>query len=234
MNKRQKLGQHFLKSKKISQLIVDAASITKNETVLEVGTGQGILTDLLCSKAKNVISIEADRQIYTKMKSKMNNLENLVLIHGNGFKIKRKFDVFVSNLPYSESRNALEWLAQTRFSRGIIMVQKEFADKLVTSVLGERKAITIIANHCFDIKKIINVGKNNFDPPPKVDSVALEITKKKTISPEMVKTINKIFSYRRKTIQNILKQFEKQSDNQKRLDDLTGDEIVKIAKQIIR
>ena len=233
MNKRQKLGQHFLKSKKISQLIVDAAKITKNETVLEVGTGKGILTELLCSKAKSVISIEADKQIYTQMKSKMNDIENLEIIHGNGFKSKRKFDVFVSNLPYSESRNALEWLAQTRFSRGIIMVQKEFAEKLVTSVLGERKAITIIANHCFEIQKIINVGKNNFDPPPKVDSVVLDLTKKKTISSELVKTINKIFSYRRKTIQNILKQFEKQSDNQKRLDDLTGDEIIKIAKQII-
>ena len=61
----------------------------------------------------------------------------------------------------------------------------------------------------------------------------MPLKKKKTISSELVKTVNKVFSYRRKTIQNILKQFGQESDNQKRLDDLTGDEIIKIAKQII-
>ena len=57
------------------------------------------------------------------------------------------------------------------------MVQKEFAEKLVATSKN-RRAISIIATYALDIKKISDVGKNNFSPPPKVDSVILQISKK--------------------------------------------------------
>lgn len=234
MNKRQRLGQHFLKSKKIAQMISDSANIKNNEIVLEVGTGKGILTEFLCDDAKNVISAESDKELYNNAITSMGNYKNLKLFHGDGFKLDEKFDVFVSNLPYSKSRTAIEWLVQQKFSRGVIMVQKEFAEKLVTKTPTERKAISILCNYSFDVKKIINVRKNNFDPPPQVDSVVLELSQKKSISKDLVKTVNKLFSYRRKTIQNILKQFGIKSNDSKRLDELTGDEIIKIAKKIIK
>ena len=158
MNKRQRLGQHFLKSKKISQSIVDSAHLTKHDTVLEVGTGEGVLTKLLCSKAKNVISVESDKTLHQNALSSM-NFENLELQHGDGFKIKNKFTVFVSNLPYSKSKKAIEWLIEQNFSHAIIMVQKEFAEKLISDIPNERKAISVLTNYSFDIKKIINVGK---------------------------------------------------------------------------
>ncbi len=91
-----------------------------------------------------------------------------------------------------------------------------------------------MANYGLDIKEIMKVGKNNFFPPPKVDSVVLELTRKKLASKELIQTVNKLFSYRRKTLQNILKQFGKNIKSDKRLDDLSGDEIIKIAKQIIK
>ena len=76
--------------------------------------------------------------------------------------------------------------------------------------------------------------KNNFNPPPKVDSIVLELDKKKTLSEDIVKTVNRIFSYRRKTLQNIFKQFDKKTNDQRRLDELSGDEIIKIAKQLVK
>ena len=234
MNKRQRLGQHFLKSKKIAQMISDSAKIKNNETVLEVGTGKGILTEFLCKHAKNVISAESDKALYNNAVETIGDTKNLKLFSGDGFKLDEKFDVFVSNLPYSKSRTAIEWLVQKKFSRAIIMVQKEFAEKLMTEINPERKAISILCSNSFDIKKIISVGKNNFDPPPQVDSVVLELKQKKSISKDVVKTVNKLFSYRRKTIQNILKQFGIKSNDARRLDELTGDEIIKIAKQVIR
>lgn len=232
MNKRQRLGQHFLKSKKIAQDIVHSSHITQNDIVLEIGTGEGILTKLLCKNAKNVISVESDKTLYNNAKSVMHE-NNLDLRYGDGFKTSEKFHVFVSNLPYSKSKKAIEWLAQQHFSHAVVMVQKEFAEKLMESIT-EQKAVSVIANYSFDIKKILNVGKNNFNPPPKVDSVVLELTKKKKLSAEIIKTVNRIYSYRRKTIQNILKQFDKKSNDQRRLDELSGDEIIKIAKQIIK
>ena len=230
MKKRQRLGQHFLKSNKIAQAIVYAARPSKKDTILEIGPGKGILTPLLCKNAKKVISIEADRELYSEIKAKFSEIPNLVLKHGDGFKSKDDFSVFVSNLPYSKSKNAFEWLSQKKFSHAIVMVQKEFAHKL----LEEKKAISVLANYAFDIHEIIQVGKNNFSPTPKVDSTVLALTQKKSLSKELISTVNKMFSYRRKTLSNILKRFGQEIESDKRLDDLNGDEIIKIARQIIK
>lgn len=234
MIKRKRLGQHFLNSSPLAELIVTEAQITKKDTVFEIGTGLGILTPLLCKNAKNVISVDSDEQLYHKAKSQFGNIENLTLRHGDGFKSSASFTIFVSNLPYSKSRDAIEWLAQKNFSHGVIMVQKEFADKLLLKSYKDRRSINIIANHTLEIQKLSDVNKNNFNPPPKVDSVILKIVKKQTIDKKLVQTINKIFSYRRKTIQNIFKQFDKETIIDKRLDDLSNEEIVNIAKELVK
>ncbi|MDC1136706.1 rRNA adenine dimethyltransferase family protein [Nitrosopumilus sp.] len=232
MIKRKLLGQHFLNSKSIAELIVTEAEISKTDVVFEIGTGLGILTPLLCKNAKKVISVDADENLIRKAKSRFNQFDNLTLKSGDGFKKKDEFSIFISNLPYSRSKDAIEWLAQNSFSHGVIMVQKEFAEKLVATSKN-RRAISIIATYAFDIKKISNVGKNNFSPPPKIDSVILKISKKTILNKKLILTINNIFSYRRKTVKNILKQFNKQSTIEKRIDDLSGDEIISLAKQIL-
>ena len=233
MIKRKLLGQHFLNSQSIAESIVSEAKITKNDVVYEIGTGLGVLTPLLCKKAQKVISVDADENLIKKARAIFSDIENLVLKSGDGFKKQDSFSIFVSNLPYSKSKDAIEWLAQRTFSHGVIMVQKEFAEKLVAKSKN-RKAISIIATHAFDIEKISNVGKNNFSPPPKIDSVILKIMKKTDMDKKLISTINEIFSYRRKTVKNILKQFGQESEIEKRVDDLTGDEIVNLAKQIIK
>lgn len=232
--RRQRLGQHFLISKKIAQNIQNYAGIKKSDVVLEIGTGRGILIPFLCKNVSKVISIEKDKSLYEDAKAEFSEFENLVLIHGDGFKSKEKFSIFISNLPYSKSRKAMEWLMQKSFLRGIVMVQKEFAEKLVTDSKKERKAITILANHSFEIEILSKVGRNNFDPPPKIDSVILKLTPKKTIKKELIETVNLIFSYRRKTLHNIFEHFGLQNQSDKRLGDLDGDEIIKIAKKIIK
>lgn len=233
MIKRKLLGQHFLNSQTIAESIITEAKITKKDIVFELGTGLGILTPLLCEKAHKVISVDADEKLIRSAKSKFSDIDNLVLKSGDGFKEKDTFSIFVSNLPYSRSRDAIEWLAQSSFSHGVIMVQKEFAEKLLVKASKKRKAITITANHAFEISIVLKVGKNNFSPPPEIDSVILKIIKKNTMSKELIQTINKIFSYRRKTVKNILKQFHKETLMDKRVDDLSGEEIINLANQIL-
>ena len=184
----------------------------------------------MCEKAGKVVSIESDDTLYNMVKEKFSDISNLTLLHGDGFKTEEKFSIFVSNLPYSQSRDAIEWLISKNYSHAVIMVQKEFAQKL----LGKNKAVSILANYAADITKIMNVGKNNFSPPPKVDSVVLKLTRKKTVSKELIQTVNKMFSYKRKKIQNIAKQFGKVIESDKRLEELKGDEIIHIAKQILK
>jgi len=230
MIKRKLLGQHFLNSKTIAKKIISEANISKTDTVFEVGTGMGVLTPLLCEKADSVISVEADSELYQKAKNVFSDISNLQLKHGDGFKNDEKFSIFVSNLPYSESKTAIEWLAQRHFSHGVIMVQKEFAEKLLAK--KHQRAISVIANYSFDIEKISSVNLKNFSPPPKVDSVILKITQKRLLDKKIIQTVNKIFSYRRKKLQNIFKQFDKTTTRQERLDDLSGDEIIEIAKKL--
>jgi 16S rRNA (adenine1518-N6/adenine1519-N6)-dimethyltransferase len=190
------------------------------------------LTPLLCKDAKKVISIDVDKDLIEGAKENFSKIHNLSLKYGDGFKTRDRFTVFVSNLPYSKSKDAIEWLAITPFSHGVIMVQKEFAEKLLSKSSKNRRAVSVVANYTLEIEKIIKVGKQNFTPNPKVDSVILKIIKKKSIEKDLIEIINKIFSYRRKKISNILKQFGKESSSDKRLDDLSSEEIVKLAKEI--
>ena len=232
MNKRKNLGQHFLKSKTIAKAIVSSAKITRNDVVLEIGTGHGILIPYLCKNAKKVFSIENDQHLHLSAKANFHDYSNLVLEYGNGFNSDHSFSIFVSNLPYSKSRFAIEWLLQKKISRAVIMVQREFAEKLSSN--EEHKSISVLANYGFRIKFLMNVKKSNFFPVPKVDSTVILLEQKKMISKTLISTVNRIFSYRRKTLQNILKQFGLNSTSKKRLDELSGDEIIKIAQKIVR
>jgi 16S rRNA (adenine1518-N6/adenine1519-N6)-dimethyltransferase len=230
-NRRQRLGQHFLKSQNIAQKIVDSAQITSRDAVLEIGTGPGILTSLLCSVAKSVVTIEADESLYSDAILKFSKIPNLEIMFGDGFGIAVDFTIFVSNLPYSESKRAIEWLAQRKFKCAVIMVQQEFADKLVAKGRGIH-AISVVADHCFGKEKIISVGKGNFSPPPKVDSVVLRLVPKKQATQKLIDSVEKLFSQRRKTITNIAKSFGKTIQSDKRLEELDTLEIIKIAKQL--
>ncbi len=229
MNKRQRLGQHFLNSQSIADEITGAADIGGEDVVLEIGTGHGILTSRLCRLASRVISVEADHELYLQTRARL-CFENLTLVNADGFKTDFSFSVFVSNLPYSKSKTALEWLATRRFSRAVIMVQREFADKL----LNQTRAISIIANYCFGMERITTVGRHNFDVPPDVDSVVIKLEQKHVLSRDVIRAINLLFSYRRKTVSNILKKFGISSAEQKRLDNLSGDEIIRLGTQISR
>ena len=235
MIKRRSLGQHFLTSNSIAKSIVNFAKITKDDIILEVGTGKGILTSLLCENAKQVISIEKDPVLYSQAKEIFSQIPNLVLEKGDAFKKNTEFTVFVSNLPYSESRTAIEWLVQKKFKRAIIMVQKEFAQKLLTKKGGkERRSISVLASYCFDIENLMEVKNTNFRPPPKVDSVVISLIPKQVLSDQIVRTVNKLFSFKRKTIRHIGKKMGLEIDSDKRLEEMHESEIIEIAKRITK
>lgn len=232
MSKRQALGQHFLKSDKIARSIVDFADIKRTDVVLEVGTGLGILTPLLCKRAKAVISVEKDPILYDKARTRFAEIKNLVLECGDAFGMDVGFDVLVSNLPYSESRNAMEWLVQRRFSHAVVMLQKEFAQKLLSKGGRDRKAVSVLAGYCLQMEALMDVGKDSFRPAPRVDSTVMFLKQEKTISREMIAAVNRLFSYRRKTVGNIARQFGLAINSDKRLEDLPDSEIIEIAKEI--
>ncbi len=233
MSIQKKLGQNFLNSKSIAKFIVDSATISKNNTVYEIGIGKGILTPYLCEQSKNVISVEKDLNLYEESKVKFSKIKNLKIIHGDGFKQNEKFDIFVSNLPYSESKKAIQWMLMEKFQHGIVMVQYDFAKKLLAHD-NDRKAISVLAQSGFEMKILKIIGKENFTPKPKINSSIMSFTRKHTFSKELIQSVNLMFSFRRKKLQNIGKKLGLEIKSDQRLEEMSNNEIIKFAKKIKR
>lgn len=229
--KTQRLGQHFLADRSVLERIVQACDLSGTETVFEAGTGTGILTRELCKHAGRVVSYEVDRKLFTRAQSM--EIPNLKLVNGDIFKEKDvAFDMFVSNLPYSKSREAFEWLAVRKFERAIVMVQKEFGDKLRARP-GERnyRAISAIASHCFAIEPLFDVGVSAFEPRPKVDSTVLKITPVHTAGRQQIRNANLLFSKRNRKASTVAAKMGVNADfGQRRVFQLEPVEIMELAR----
>lgn len=224
------LGQHFLADRHVLGRIIAASALGKGETACEAGTGSGVLTEELCKHAGHVISYEVGRGLYENAQSL--GFENLQLVNADLFKVKDvNFDVFVSNLPYSRSRDAMQWLATMRFKRAIVMVQREFADKISASPGDETyRAISAICSYCFKIERLFSVGKDAFNPPPKVESEVLRLVPVNTITPDAIKKVNGLFSQRNKKATKVASRMGVQADfGDRRIDQLEPEEIMRIA-----
>jgi 16S rRNA (adenine1518-N6/adenine1519-N6)-dimethyltransferase len=228
----------MLVDRRILAKILSAAYIGKDEIVLEAGTGQGILTAELCKYAKQVISYEIDICLYRKVKEQqlLSRFKNLQLVNADLFKTNdpHSFDVFVSNLPYSRSRDAIEWLSTQKFDRAILMVQEEFADKLAATPDSKNyRAISALAAHCFAIEKLFKVRRESFDPKPKVESSIIRIIPVNTITREVVRNINLLFSRRNKKASSVAAKIGIIVDanyGSKKIDELEPRHIVRMAE----
>lgn len=228
----------MLVDRQILAKIVSAAYIGQDQIVLEAGTGQGILTAELCKYAKQVISYEIDIKLYRKLQEQqqlLRQFKNLQLVNADLFKTKDPhfFDVFVSNLPYSRSRDAVEWLSTQKFDRAILMVQEEFADKLVARPGSKNyRAISALAAHCFAIEKLFKVGKRSFEPQPKVESSIIKVIPINTITSEVVRNINLLFSRRNKKASSVASKIGIIDANygSKKIDELESRDLVCIAE----
>ena len=144
--------------------IIQESRINRDDVIYEVGSGKGILTAELCKISRLVHSFELDSILYSNCKRNLKH-ENLELLHLDGFNenLNIPFDVFFSSLPYYESRNAVTWLCQRSFKRGIILLQREFVEKLLSNP-GEKnyRAISILSQYRFSIKRLLDVPRTLF------------------------------------------------------------------------
>jgi 16S rRNA (adenine1518-N6/adenine1519-N6)-dimethyltransferase len=190
------LGQHFLNSPHVLRQIIDAARITKGETVLEIGPGTGILTQALLDAGANVTAIEKDDITY-KMLNISEQLApslangDLKLIHGdileldpNALGLNGGEYAIVANIPYYITGAILEKFLENdpRPNRMILLVQKEVADRIVAksadgNEVGGKESILSISVKAFGTpRKIASVPRGAFTPAPTVDSAILSIT----------------------------------------------------------
>jgi 16S rRNA (adenine1518-N6/adenine1519-N6)-dimethyltransferase len=221
----------MLTDRRVLAKIVDAAKINKDEVVLEAGTGHGILTAELCKVAGQVVSYEVDKKLYGHAKAQL-QFQNLELVNADLFKATNlDFDVFVSNLPYSRSRDAFEWMMTQNFKRGIVMVQQEFADKLEARPGSTNyRSISALAGHCFTIEKLFGVDRQSFDPQPKVRSIVIRIIPVNTTTRPTIKNLNLLFSKRNRKASTVVARAGIKADfGDRRIDQLAPADLVMIA-----
>jgi 16S rRNA (adenine1518-N6/adenine1519-N6)-dimethyltransferase len=234
-------GQHHLRDKRILREIIKSSQINKKEVVCEAGTGEGILTEELCIHARSVISFEIDKVLYLRALNYLSGFSNLLLVHSDIFKVSDlDFHVFVSNLPYSRSKDAIEWLALKKFNRAIIMFQKEFVNKLqARSGETNYRSISVIGQYCFRIDNLFEVNRTSFSPQPQIDSQVVKLTpyKDNRIDIQTLNNLNHIFSYRNKKASSVAKSFGahwscyRDWDN-KRIDQLDPQDLVALSESL--
>ena len=145
-----------------------------------------------------------EKEIIKILQSKFNNLEIInedILKHIKPL----KFDVFVSNIPYSKSKEIFLWLATNKFDRATLMVQDEFSQK-IQSKTGEKnyRAVSAISQYCFNIQPLFKVDRKSFYPKPHVDSQVIKlISKNKLLSKDTISKIHLIFSFKNKNVSKL-------------------------------
>ena len=183
------LGQNFLRNKKIAEKIVEAAKVDKNDVVLEVGPGKGVLTEILLQKAKKVIAVEKDKDLVRYLKNRFVHYKNLSVINAdilkfsifnfqfsNKFKIQNSKFKIVANIPYYITSHFLRKFLQSDFQPSLmaLMVQKEVAERIVAKN-GKESLLSISVKSYGQPKIITKVSAKNFSPEPKVDSAIILI-----------------------------------------------------------
>lgn len=220
-----KLSQVFLKDKNILKKLVDASSVREGELILEVGPGRGDLTKVLLERGAKVIGVELDRGLIELLKREYALLinERLFLKWGDFLKLKtldilREFGLkpplkFISNIPYAITTPIIEKVAREKglFSEVYMTIQKEVGLRLVAKPATENYgALTLFVNYHFEPEILFDIKRKSFRPVPKVDSVFVKLTPRRTppfhVNEKIFfKIVRASFLMRRKKLRSVLK-----------------------------
>tara|TARA_B100000989_G_scaffold34760_1_gene22127 strand:- start:1221 stop:1958 length:738 start_codon:yes stop_codon:yes gene_type:complete len=241
INLKKRYGQNFLIDQNILSKISNLIH-TDNLKILEIGPGDGRLTDKIISKRPALLTlVEIDKDLIKNLNEKYSNNKIIKLVNADilKYKISEKYELVISNLPYNISSQILVKLSimNTIPDTLILMFQKEFAQRLLEKKLN---AINSLVCCFYNIKLNFNVSKNCFRPLPKVDSSILTFKKmeKKLLNVDEINNFiifkRNLFSHKRKSLKNLLKKYNLKNkfDLNLRVEDLKLNELVNIFKAI--
>ena len=218
---KKKYGQNFLKNPDVIIRMLKLVDLTKDDLVIEIGPGSGALTTKLLEKTR-VIAYEIDMELKETLEAIKSN--DLTIIYDDFLKRNVKRDIgqisyrnlyLISNIPYYITTPIILKVIDEELDvkKIVLMVQKELGERFAAPVGKNASSITVLLNYYFDLKKEFLVGKNNFYPQPKVDSVIISLSKKSHLEILYDKDlffnlIRDAFQFKRKTIKNNLKKYD--------------------------
>ncbi|WP_391591844.1 16S rRNA (adenine(1518)-N(6)/adenine(1519)-N(6))-dimethyltransferase [[Mycoplasma] cavipharyngis] len=216
VNPSKKLGQNFLVNNKIAKQIAQLVNASNYQQIVEIGPGLGAITKQLDLSKKQYWGIELDYRLFSYLLKLFTNNEKVSLINLDFLKFNSQ-DYFeqegllFGNIPYSISTKIIKhFLADTNLNEAILMVQKEYYQRLSAQVnTKDYNSLSVYVQTFCDLELLITVSANNFHPIPKVDSVVFQLKKKtnclvakQALFGSFVKTC---FQMKRKTLVNNIK-----------------------------
>ena len=225
-------GQNFLKDKNILNKIVRTIYLTTKDSILEIGPGEGALSEKVLPKVKEMIAIEIDPLLISHLKS-LSILDDLSLVCGDildqrisDLPISKPVRV-IGNIPYNITSPIIFWLLQQLecWTDAHIMMQKEVAERITASV-GTKSygRLTVVTAAYLNAKYCFSISPNVFSPKPKVKSAVIRFTQKKypLVKNKNFKRFNNIvsaaFNQRRKMLSNSLSEFDISDDVKMKVD----------------
>lgn len=178
-----RLGQNFLIDKDVVEKVVEVADLTKQDIILEIGPGIGVLTKPLALKTQFVIAIEKDSKIIKILKETTKNCQNIQIINQDAreifnntqLKIPENYKL-VANLPFYITAPTIRMFLEAKnYPKEMILItQKEVAERICA--LPPKMNILAVATQFYAKPKIISfIERSSFWPQPKVDSAILQI-----------------------------------------------------------
>lgn len=210
---KKRLGQNFLESDSVLQEIVELVAPDINDRIIEVGSGMGALTKKLAESKARILAIEFDRDLIDHLKRTLSDYSNVEILNADFLSYIPDWDSFklVGNLPFNISSPAIDWTIRHRgrIKRAVLMVQKEVAQRLASSP-GRKdwSPLAIFTQLHYRVEICLEVGPQNFTPPPKVTSAVIRLIPQESVevaNPEMFKSVVRAaFRQRRKLLVNNL------------------------------
>lgn len=202
-------GQNYLINRDVLSSILSSAAISKGDNVLEIGAGIGTLTIPLAEKAGHVFAVEQDAKIAKVLEERLEDLKisNVDVLIEDATKMEfPEFNKVVSNLPYMISSPMTFKLLEHDFDFGVLMYQKEFADRMVAEPGSKNYSrLSVMMHLCANVEFLFNVPPDSFFPQPKVYSAVIKLTPKDvSVDPFFMKTSRALFQHKRKTVKNAL------------------------------
>jgi len=207
--------------------ICDYASLGGKESVLEIGAGTGNLTAELAGRAGRVYAIEKDPRLFSVLEGRLKGALNVELICGDALRMHLpETDLWVSNMPYSISRKAVERMLSVNYHRGVIVFQREFAEKLVARPGSDSyRFISAYAQSCAEIEVLDTIPPEAFSPRPRVYSSIVRFRQSLLPEKEYVRFLRTLFTQKNKTLGKVLRTSVPSDYAKKRAGRLTPEEL---------